>query len=263
MFAMTEAVNLIADDVAQQKLLYQQVQGIRHARFNTIIAQFKSYVDKRGKVLDYGCGRGLNSYGIAEMGFDVTGIDYDDFELSIARKAWGDAPVKGSLVFENQAITDFSSSEFDYVLSNQVIEHVHNPGNYLSEINRVLDLGGVLVISIPNIMTPQFIMAHANRTLKEGLIQESERMHVSYSKSMDHIMAWDSMHFVRLVSTVGFRLLDYVPMEGIRFPKKLPIIKRELKKQHWYTENIRIKNYSYTMLFKFQKVANVMIAPLS
>jgi SAM-dependent methyltransferase len=46
-------------------------------------------------------------------------------------------------------VLPFSNQEFDSVITNQVFEHVFNPDKFLSEINRVLKVGGLLLISVP------------------------------------------------------------------------------------------------------------------
>jgi SAM-dependent methyltransferase len=43
----------------------------------------------------------------------------------------------------------FSDGEFDAVLTSEVLEHVFNPDEFLSEINRVLRDGGVLLLTVP------------------------------------------------------------------------------------------------------------------
>lgn len=46
-------------------------------------------------------------------------------------------------------IFPYSSDSFDSVLCNQVLEHVFNPDEFLQEINRVLKLGGKLLLTVP------------------------------------------------------------------------------------------------------------------
>jgi SAM-dependent methyltransferase len=46
-------------------------------------------------------------------------------------------------------IFPYSSDAFDSVLCNQVLEHVFNPDEFLQEINRVLKLGGKLLLTVP------------------------------------------------------------------------------------------------------------------
>ncbi|MBI3601165.1 MAG: class I SAM-dependent methyltransferase [Nitrospinae bacterium] len=43
----------------------------------------------------------------------------------------------------------FQDGEFDSVITSQVLEHIFNPDDFLSEANRVLKDGGILLISIP------------------------------------------------------------------------------------------------------------------
>lgn len=43
----------------------------------------------------------------------------------------------------------FSDASFDSVLCNQVLEHVFNPSEFISEIKRVLKPGGKLLLTVP------------------------------------------------------------------------------------------------------------------
>ncbi len=43
----------------------------------------------------------------------------------------------------------YQSNSFDSVLCNQVLEHVFNPDEFLTEINRVLKFGGKLLLTVP------------------------------------------------------------------------------------------------------------------
>lgn len=40
-------------------------------------------------------------------------------------------------------------AEFDSVVTNQVLEHVFNPDEFISEINRVLKINGKLLLTVP------------------------------------------------------------------------------------------------------------------
>ncbi len=221
----------------------------RNDRFLPILSLFKRNEQDNATVLDYGCGWGHYSVALKEMGFNVTGIDLSQNEVDICNLAWGEG--KKDLIFEKKTIAQLDSSTFDYVLSSQVIEHVHNVGNYLSEINRVLKIGGHLVIALPNIMTPRFFVGNMSKNLNKSLIKTSHEINANYDKAHHHINAWDPAHLVRLVSTVGFLLEEYIPTEGVPVPYPLSKILR----QYLYFKNRRLKNLSYTMAFRFRKVA--------
>lgn len=202
-------------------------------------------------VLDYGCGWGAFSKMMEEKGNKVTGIDHSKNEVEICKLVWGGAK---NLEFKNIGIDKIKSGSFDCLTSIQVIEHTHNPGNYLSECNRVLKKGGRIILSIPNIINPRFFVPLLRPGLKQRLISLSRKTRQNYQKNHDHIQAWDPAHFVRFVTTVGFELEDYAPMEGIPMPAGS--IFRPLPS---YIHCRLFKNYSYSMAFVFRKVEDSTI----
>lgn len=223
------------------------IETSTRSRYYTI----RELVPPTGRVLDYGCGWGAFSKMLEERGNDVVGIDLDENQVDICHLVWGEGE---RLHFERAAITELDSASFDCVVSNEVIEHVHNPGMYLHEINRVLVPGGMLVISLPNAMTPRLLAPLLSPRLPWHLRRISDEVRGGgYRKEQHHINAWDPMHFVRLVSTVGFEFEKYEPMEGIAMPRA----------RFWpaYIRFKPLKNFSYSMAFVFKRVADSEIAP--
>lgn len=80
-------------------------------------------------VLDYGCGKGLFVSFLREKGFNATG--YDPYVPE----------------FANREILD---ARFDFVTSQDVIEHVAEPRELAVEYRRLLKTGGMLFIGTPN-----------------------------------------------------------------------------------------------------------------
>jgi len=138
-------------------------------------------------------------------------------------------------------------------VSNHVIEHVHNVGNYLSEISRILKKNGTLVISLLNVMNPRFFLGMLCADLESKLIEFSKSKLDNYDKAGDHINAWDPIHFCNLCASVGFLLERYMPVEGVPFPFN------KLFKPYVNIRIDRVKNLSYTMVFQFKKVKNIVI----
>jgi 2-polyprenyl-3-methyl-5-hydroxy-6-metoxy-1,4-benzoquinol methylase len=230
-------------DQEVKQFISNYVEGIKkdkHGRYNDILKLIGS---GNGKFLDYGCGWGHYSYTASERGYDVTGIDYAENEINICKLVYSE---NERLHFEKKSITDIDSNAYDIVLSSQVIEHVHNCGTYLNEINRVLKPGGRLIISTPNIVAPRFIFSLLSPKLEKNLIETSKRINNEYDKTHNHINGWDPVHFTQLVSTVGFTLVKFMPSEGVPFPMRRPF------KPYMYFKN-RLKNLCYTMIFEFEK----------
>ena len=234
-----------------RQFIDQYVSGIKaskHDRFHTIMDMIP---EGAGDVLDYGCGWGHFSMAIRDKKNTVTAIDLSQNAIDICDIVWGE---QAHLSFKCASTQNFSARTFDLVLSNQVIEHVHNVGNYLSEISRVIKDNGVLIISLPNVMNPRFFLPMLRRDMNSWLKNLSKRMLDEYDKESNHINAWDPHHFVTMLASVGFRLDSYVPTEGIPFPTVKPF------KKYVYSSSKRFSNLSYTMTYQFTKVKEVKIS---
>ncbi len=237
-----------ADEI--RLFLNNYVKGIKEdkrGRYNQILELIKP---GNGNFLDYGCGWGHFAIEAEARGYNVTGIDLSDNEINICKLMY---PETERLKFELKSIQELPDNSFDVVLSSQVIEHVHNCGTYLNEINRVLKKGGKLIISTPNIVAPRFVFSLLSPKLEKNLIDISKRINNEYDKTHNHINGWDPVHFTQLVSTVGFSLLKFIPSEGVPFPLRKPF------KPYMYFKN-RLKNLCYTMIFEFEKISDSKIS---
>lgn len=102
------------------------------------------------KILDIGCGTGNYSIRLAELGYEVVGIDISDEMLDIAR---GKAKEKNlNIKFYNMDIYDlkFDDGEFDGAFSMAAFEFVEDTERALSEIFRVVKIGGQILIGTIN-----------------------------------------------------------------------------------------------------------------
>jgi SAM-dependent methyltransferase len=100
------------------------------------ISEFSSHI--HGHLLDVGCGtKPYRSLFKAER---YRGLDIDS---PIARERGLADDLYDGTQFPYQDET------FDSVLCNQVLEHVFNPDEFLTEINRVLKPGGKMILTVP------------------------------------------------------------------------------------------------------------------
>lgn len=98
-----------------------------------------------GKLLDVGCSTGLFLNAMRESGWDVEGVELNQYAVEYARKTFGLTIYQGTLEEVN-----FPDASFDVITLWDVLEHVHNPRITLSEIARILKPGGLLALSLPN-----------------------------------------------------------------------------------------------------------------
>lgn len=195
-------------------------------------------------VLDYGCGWGIFSEMLASKGCKVDAIDLDKDSIEIAKEFIKES---SHLHFNQIPINNIDDNKYDYVISSQVIEHTHNPGNYLMECNRVLKTNGYLIISVPNIITPNVVLTQTINWEKK-FTNFFKNNH--YVKIQDHIQAWDPFSFMRLLNSLGFEFLSIDFIEGLPFPKD---------KYFRLFKIPRISHFSRTMVFKVQKKKFVAI----
>lgn len=92
----------------------------------------------RGVLLDIGCGtKPYEPYISVEK---YIGVEIDTERSRTTSKA--DAFYDGKQI-------PFDAGTFDSVLANEVFEHVFNPTEFLTEVNRVLKTGGVFLMTVP------------------------------------------------------------------------------------------------------------------
>ena len=118
-------------------IFYNPYFIIRSNLYKSIKAQAK---DLDGSLMDFGCGTKPYQSLFTNMS-SYTGVDFDG----------GGNPYKksGIDVYYNGKDLPFGDNSFDSILSTEVIEHIFNPDEIISELNRVLKPGGKLLLTCP------------------------------------------------------------------------------------------------------------------
>jgi 2-polyprenyl-3-methyl-5-hydroxy-6-metoxy-1,4-benzoquinol methylase len=122
---------------------YGEVKGFT-AWLNGVYSSAFRWVPENVRILDIGCGFGESLGYHKARGCDVYGVEADENIRRVADK-YG-YKVHIGLFDPNIYDLDF----FDYVTMDQVIEHVLNPVETLSDISKVIKPGGVLILGTPN-----------------------------------------------------------------------------------------------------------------
>jgi len=102
------------------------------------------------KILDAGCGIGLNSISLALNGADsVTGIDICKPAIEIANRMAENYNVSKKINFQKMSMTDieFEDESFDTVFAWGTICHTSDPLKSLAHLQRVTKKGGTIFIN--------------------------------------------------------------------------------------------------------------------
>lgn len=107
------------------------------------LARFGITIPKTAHILDFGCGAGRTVYSLSEQGYTNTvGYDIKDY-LSLRD------PADRSRFFiadaaEGRGRLPFDDNTFDFIISEQVLEHVMDQVGLLQELHRVMRPGGCI-----------------------------------------------------------------------------------------------------------------------
>ncbi|MBI4983233.1 class I SAM-dependent methyltransferase [Candidatus Woesearchaeota archaeon] len=88
-------------------------------------------------LLDYGCSTGNFLEVALNRGYQAEGIELNKNSVEICKK-------------KGQRVNNLSQKEYDLVHAGDVIEHVHEPMDFLREIYSLLKKQGILILSTPD-----------------------------------------------------------------------------------------------------------------
>lgn len=98
----------------------------------------------RNRLLDVGCGNGEFLLRARQAGWIVKGVDLDPKAVALARR-------RGLEVWcGDYRQTPICEATFDAITSSQVIEHLHDPSDFVARLSSWLKPGGTLWINTPN-----------------------------------------------------------------------------------------------------------------
>lgn len=121
-----------------------------------------------GIALDSGSGRGDFARAFAKNGMTTWAVDGSDY----TKKQEDGVNFVGNFDLET-GILPFNDGYFDIVFSKSVLEHIHKPGQYLSEIKRVLKPNGLFIVMVPDWYTQMYIyyddFSHVQPYTKKGV----------------------------------------------------------------------------------------------
>ena len=122
---------------AQQR--YQQLSQKLHT-------SVPSLIERKGQLLDIGCGQGDLLAIAAQAGWQVTGTELSPEAISRAPRSLQNNIYKGDIV-----TLELPTATYDLITMYHVIEHLLNPVQSLEKVLELLRPQGVLFVETPNL----------------------------------------------------------------------------------------------------------------
>lgn len=136
----------------------------------SIFLDSKTFKDK-GHILDLGSGTGYWSKALMDLGYRVTPCDFDNSQLP-------------ETIVSDMHKLKFPSEKFDGILCTGTFEHSIAPYIALSEMSRVLKVGGILYIDMPSEINTRVINLpqHVNTQCYSNMINLAEKVNLRLLK---------------------------------------------------------------------------------
>jgi len=126
------------------------------------------------RVLDVGCGQGIDVYRYALAGADATGVDLTPRHVELARLHLEAMGLEAEIVQGDAEQLPFADASFDRVSSNGVLHHTPDMPAALREIRRVLVPGGEARVIVYNRNSFHYWLTQVlyEGVLRGGLVKE-------------------------------------------------------------------------------------------
>ncbi len=128
------------DTIYDEKIRPQTKYPLQLAQY--LIHRFVLPIGMGSSLLDVGCGRGDLVRGFRTLGLEAWGLDRE------RSQAHADIQIK-YVNIETEPFP-FDDEQFDVVFSKSLIEHLHNPNNFMRECYRILKPGGRIILMTPD-----------------------------------------------------------------------------------------------------------------
>ncbi len=144
---MTELISIKGERIIPEKFESKE-EYLIYLRHLFAYEFAKDKFSDNSYVLEVGCGEGYGTSLLSQNGVNIIGLDVDKNTIEHGSNKYGSE----NCIFRvyDGVNIPYENDTFDTVISFQVIEHIQDDINYVSEIYRVLKRNGFFILTTPN-----------------------------------------------------------------------------------------------------------------
>lgn len=168
------------EDIWDSASVEQELQTETYARAQDVMRQYTPYLPKDKLILEAGSGLSAALITLQRRGYRVTGLDYAENALQISRQ------YDASLILAAGDVhaLPYADGSFGAYLSFGVLEHFEaGMAKPLAEAFRVLDHGGVLVLTIPYPNVVNRFVAWRRKSQGVSVLNDDEFFESTYTRA--------------------------------------------------------------------------------
>jgi 2-polyprenyl-3-methyl-5-hydroxy-6-metoxy-1,4-benzoquinol methylase len=159
-------------------------------RIHFVINRLWETNEKKGRLLDIGCGEGWVLQHFYNHDWDVKGIDYSSHGIKSQNPAMLPFLCQGDIY---KSLFNVGHQKYDVIWLANVLEHVLEPKLLLTQIANMISPKGVLVITVPNDFS----------VLQQKLLEQHCIDTSFWIASPDHISYFNKEGLANLCATAG------------------------------------------------------------
>ncbi len=173
----------------------------------------EAHIAPGARILEYGAIPLLMTAALAARGYEVRALDLAPQRFAGAIQSLGLDVTRCDV--ETEAVP-FADQSFDAVLFNELFEHLRiDPVFTLGEAHRVLEPGGTLLLSTPNLRSfrglRNLLLRHQGHTVSGGVYEQYEKL--ATLGHMGHVREYTTREVSEFLGRIGFRV-DRVVFRG-------------------------------------------------
>lgn len=157
-----------------------------------LLDNFPKLKRKGLKLLDLGCGDGVNLKWLSSYSSNIYGADYNLLRLKRARKLLENIHPNTKLFLVDIYKIPFAENSFDIIFFNHVIEHLKDDFLAMKKIYHITKKGGSVILGTPN----------------EGALfwRFAYKIEPKVKNTTDHVNFYTSKSISELAKKVGFKI---------------------------------------------------------